>query len=118
MRMFSKTVFATALTLAAAPALAAELKATQSSTVDLGTFRGSAYYTVEKGGYRVVATLAAVNTGSTSPQVIRMITTLNADQTVHLSVPGALGADGREATVAFSRRGDRVDVATAEPAGY
>ena len=43
-----------------------------------------------------------------------MVTTLNPDQTLHLSVPGAFGADGREATIAFSRRGDRVNVAAAD----
>ena len=118
MRNVSKTLIAAALTLASGSAIAAELQAARSNSIDLGSFRGSAYYTVEKGGYRVVATLAAVNSGSDVPQVVRMVTTLNADQTVHLSVPGALGADGREATVAFSRRGDRVEVASADIAAY
>lgn len=103
-----------AATVATAPALATELKAARAVSVDLASFRGSAYYTETKDGYRVVATLAAVNSGSAAPQVIRMVTTLNPDQTVHLSVPGALGADGREATIAFSRRGNRVDVASAD----
>ncbi|KQT19969.1 hypothetical protein ASG40_03990 [Methylobacterium sp. Leaf399] len=108
------TLLAATLALVSGTAFAAELQANRSSTIDLGTFRGSAYYTAEKGGYRVVATLAAVNSGSDIPQVVRMVTTLNPDQTVHLSVPGALGADGRDATVAFSRRGDRVEVAAAD----
>lgn len=100
--------------LASVPASSAELKPMRPSTVDLGTFRGTAYYTVEKAGYRVVATLAATNTGTDRPQVIRLVTILNPDQTVHLSVPGTLGADGRESTIAFSRRGDAVNVASAE----
>lgn len=95
-------------------ARATELEVAKSVSIDLATFRGTAYYTPTKDGYRVVATLSSVNSGAEQPQVIRMITTLNADQTVHLSVPGALGADGRETTIAFSRRGDRVEVASAE----
>lgn len=118
MRALFTSLAASALLLAAGSVSVAELQASQSNSIDLGSFRGSAYYTVEKGGYRVVATLASVNSGSDTPQVIRMVTTLNADQTVHLSVPGALGADGREATVAFSRRGDRVEVASAEVGSY
>jgi hypothetical protein len=103
-----------AASVATAPALATELKVSRAVSVDLASFRGTAYYTETKDGYRVVATLASVNSGAATPQVIRMVTTLNPDQTVHLSVPGALGADGREATIAFSRRGDRVDVASAD----
>jgi len=103
-----------AVALAAPAARATELEVAKPVSIDLATFRGTAYYTPTKDGYRVVATLASVNSGAEQPQVIRMITTLNADQTVHLSVPGALGADGRETTIAFSRRGDRVDVASAE----
>lgn len=117
MRTLSIALLSTTLVLGwATTPFAAELRPSRPSTVDLGSFRGSAYYTVEKGGYRVVATLAAVNTGADQPQVIRLVTTLNADQTVHLSVPGTLGTDGREATVAFSRQGDRVEVAAADAA--
>jgi hypothetical protein len=113
--MRSTLLAAAVLASVAAPAArATELEVAQSVSIDLATFRGTAYYTPTKDGYRVVATLASVNSGAEQPQVIRMITTLNADQTVHLSVPGALGADGRETTIAFSRRGDRVEVASAE----
>ncbi|SFG42410.1 hypothetical protein [Methylobacterium gossipiicola] len=111
------TLLATAAllsSLAAPAARATELEAAKPISIDLATFRGTAYYTPTKDGYRVVATLASVNSGSDQPPVIRLITTLNADQTVHLSVPGALGADGRETTIAFSRRGDRIDVASAD----
>ena len=119
MRTLSKILLATTLTLASATAsLATELKPANSSSVDLGAFRGSAYYTVENGRYRIVATLSAVNSGTDRPQVIRMVTTLNPEQTVHLSVPGTLGTDGHETTIAFSRSGDRVDVASADAASY
>lgn len=115
MRTLSLALLATTLTLASVTAtLAVELKPLRPVSVGLGSFRGSAYYTVEKTGYRVVATLAAVNSGAEQPQVIRMVTTLNPDQTVHLSVPGTLGTDGIETTIAFSRSGDRVEVASAD----
>ncbi|WP_156399252.1 hypothetical protein [Methylobacterium sp. Leaf466] len=39
---------------------------------------------------------------------------LNTQSLLSPSLPGALGADGRDATVAFSRRGDRVEVAAAD----
>lgn len=104
---------AAAVTLASA-ASAAELKPLRPTSLDLGSFRGSAYYTVENDGYHVVATLAALNTNADSPQVIRLVTTLKGDQTVNLSVPGTLGADGRETTIAVSRRGETVEVASAE----
>jgi hypothetical protein len=55
-----------------------------------------------------------VNSGADRPQVIRLSTTLKADQTVHLSIPGTVGADGNETTIAFKRHGDVVEVASAE----
>ena len=118
MRAPTLALAATALSLASAlvpaGASATELKPMRPMSVDLGSFRGSAYYTVERNGYRVVATLAAAEDGADQPRVIRLVTTLNADQTVHLSVPGALGGDGRDTTIAFKRRGDLVEVASAE----
>ncbi|MER2267084.1 hypothetical protein [Methylobacterium oxalidis] len=115
MRTLSLAIAATALSLASVVAASAvELKPLKANSVDLGTYRGSVYYTAEKDGYRVVATLAAQNGHSDQPQVVRLVTTLNADQTVQLSVPGSIGADGRDATIAFSRRGDVVEVASAE----
>lgn len=111
----------TILTLAAALTLvgvgaasAIELKPAKASSIDLGSFHGSIYYTPGEGGYRVVATLAARNTDGPAPHVVRLVTTLNPDQRVTLSVPGALNASGQEASVAFSRRGDVVEVAAAD----
>ncbi|MDR7039446.1 MULTISPECIES: hypothetical protein [Methylobacterium] len=115
MRTLSLALAAAALSFATAGAASAvELKPLKANSVDLGSFRGSIYYTAEKDGYRVVATLAALNGHSEQPQVVRLVTTLNADQTVQLSVPGSIGADGRDATIAFSRRGDIVEVASAD----
>ncbi|WP_430913107.1 hypothetical protein [Methylobacterium sp. sgz302541] len=119
MRTLSLPLAAAALSLAALTATSAtELKPLKASSIDLGTYRGSVYYTAEKDGYRVVATLAPQNTGADQPQVVRLVTTLNADQTVTLSVPGALGANGRDTTIAFSRRGNVVDVASADLSAY
>src|SRR4051812_48555281 len=93
---------AAALSLASVTAASAvELKPLKAPSVALGTFRASIYYTAAKDGYRVVATLAAVNSHTDQPQVVRLVTTLNADQTMTLSIPGSLGAEGHDATVAF-----------------
>lgn len=114
MRILNLALAATALSLASFTAASAtELKPHQASSVDLGTYRGSVYYTPAKDGYRVVATLAAQDSTTDKGHAVRLVTTLNADQTVTLSVPGSEGADGRSATLSLSRRGDVVDVASA-----
>ncbi|GEP08949.1 hypothetical protein [Methylobacterium gnaphalii] len=113
MRALFLALTATTLTLATA-ASAAEWKAGAGKSIDLGSFKGSAYYTTEQDGYRVVATLASVNSGADHPQVIRLATTLKGDQTVHLSIPGTVGADGSETTIAFKRSGNIVEIAAAE----
>ncbi|GJE56622.1 MULTISPECIES: hypothetical protein [Methylobacterium] len=105
---------ASAAILVATAATAADWKPATPKAIHLGTFRGTAYYTAEKDGFHVVATVAVVNSLADQPHVIRLSTTLKGDQTVHLSVPGTLGADGSEATIAFQRRGDLVEVASAE----
>ncbi|WP_375464991.1 hypothetical protein [uncultured Methylobacterium sp.] len=108
-------VLAVALSLATvASASAVELKPAKASSVELGTYRGTIYYTPGPDGYRVVATLIPVNVDGGASSAVRLVTTLNANQTVTLSVPGTLSASGRETTVAFSRRGDTVEVASAE----
>ena len=118
MRTLALALSATTLSVALiSGASAVELKPLKANSVDLGTFRGSIYYTAAQDGYRVVATLAATNKHGDQPQIVRLVTTLNADQTVTLSVPGSMGADGRDATIAFSRRGDVVEVASAETSG-
>ncbi|GJE61822.1 hypothetical protein [Methylobacterium trifolii] len=115
MRTLSKTLIAAALSFAVVgTASAVELKPLKATSVDLGTYYGSIYYTPGSDGYRVVATLSARNIDGSEPKVVRLVTTLNANQSVTLSVPGTLNASGSEATVAFSRRGDVVDVASAD----
>ncbi len=104
----------TATVALASPAAAVELKPAKASSVDLGSYRGSIYYTPAENGYRVVATLSPLNVDGEQTPVVRLVTILNADQTVTLSVPGTLNASGRETTVSFSRRGDIVEVASAD----
>jgi hypothetical protein len=87
---------------------ASELNPRQAHSLDLGPVRGTAYYTVEKDGLRVVATLAPSEPATATP--LRVITTLASGQVVSFSVPGT--RDGAAASVAFSRRGDRVEVAS------
>ena len=54
-----QTTFAAAFALAAiGPAHAEGLKPLQGQVIDLGDVSGVAYYTVERDGFRVVATLA------------------------------------------------------------
>ncbi|MGX7704675.1 hypothetical protein [Methylobacterium sp. Gmos1] len=94
--------------LVAGAAGASELKPRQAHSLDLGPVRGSAYYTVEKDGLRVVATLAPTDSVSATP--LRVITTLASEQVVSFSVPGT--PEGTAASVAFARRGDRIEVAS------
>jgi hypothetical protein len=86
-----------------AAASAADLKPSNSHSVELGSMRGIAYYTVEQdGGYRVVLTVAPDEV--TSP--IRFVTLLRPDQQVTMSV------DGQDATIAITRHGDDVTVSS------
>ncbi|WP_407526664.1 hypothetical protein [Methylobacterium oryzisoli] len=88
--------------LGSTAASATELRPQQAHSLDLGRVQGTAYYTVERDGLRVVATLASDETP------VRLVTTLAPDQRVSLSVPGAAGTSATE--IAFARRGDRLEV--------
>ncbi len=90
---------------------AGELRPEEGHSFDLGSSRGVAYYTVEPEGYRVVATLAAENA---SP--VRVTAVLRADQSVTLSVPGALGEGS--ASLRIDRAGDHVTVAPTHAPGH
>ncbi|AWB21003.1 hypothetical protein DA075_08885 [Methylobacterium currus] len=105
MRLLSLTALGLVLATVAG---AAELNPRQAHSLDLGPVRGSAYYTVETDGLRVVATLAPTDAAAATP--LRVITTLASDQVVSFSVPGT--QDGAAASVAFARRGNRVEVAS------
>lgn len=89
-----------------APSRAAEkigLAPAEARTISLGYVRGSAYYTVERDGYRVVATLSV---GGGAP--VRVSTTLQPEQAMSVSVPGAEGTAA--SLVEIARRGDTVVV--------
>jgi hypothetical protein len=77
------------------------LKPIHGRSIDLGTLAGSAYYTVEHEGYRLVATL-----GTDTP--VRFVATLASGQSVTLSTPRMLGQSAVE--VRFMRRGDELFV--------
>ena len=104
-------LFALALTcVAIAGAHADGLKASNSHSVDLGSVRGVAYYTIEKDGtYRVVVTVAPEEAASP----VRFIARLHPEETLTMSVPGDVGSP--EAIVEIARRGDEVLISPAHP---
>lgn len=80
------------------------LRPIEARAIDLGAVTGTAYYTVDQDGYRVVATLAE-NAASTP---VRFEAVLSPGQTVTLSTPADVGvvADAIE----ISRHDDEVQV--------
>jgi hypothetical protein len=89
---------------AASSVEAGELTPMAGLSIKLGDVSGSAYYTVEKDGFRVVATVAAGD--NTTP--VRVVTTLLSGQKVNLSVPRAV--DQSALAVEIERIADRVFV--------
>jgi hypothetical protein len=81
---------------------AGDLAAYRGQTVDLGGVNGTAY-TIEKGGYRVVATLA-----DAGAKVMRFEAVLAPGQSVVLSSPAAFG--DLVSRIEITRRGDLIDV--------
>ncbi|MCS0493571.1 hypothetical protein NVS89_00570 [Ancylobacter sp. MQZ15Z-1] len=69
--------------------------------IELGYVTGIAYYVAQNDGYHVVATLSAANGAP-----VRVAATLQPEQVVSFSVPGA--SDGVTRTVEIARRGDAV----------
>ncbi len=97
--LLAAAAFASA-TLAAARA--GELRPVEASVIDLGGVSGVAYYTVERDGFRVVATFAEGEAGAP----VRVETLLTPGQTLVLSAPREPGAAPE--TVEISRQDDRV----------
>jgi hypothetical protein len=89
--------------LVTGPARADSLRPIESKDIDLGTMTGTVYYTVETGGYRVVATLQTVGD---VPMPMRFVATLAPDQAIALSTPRKVGEPPIE--VRFVHRGDQV----------
>ena len=79
--------FATALLAMTGVAVASDLAPGNGHSIHLGLFDGAVYYTVEKDGYRVVATLAS----GAEAQPIRFVSTLGPGERLMISVPQAVG---------------------------
>jgi len=97
-------LFAAAIGIAAlAPARADGLRPMEGKSIDLGGISGIAYYTVERDGLRVVATLAQGEAGTP----IRVVSVLAPGQRVVLSTPHQASA------IEISRLGNSVRVSKA-----
>src|SRR3984893_14721075 len=103
---------AAAFALAAiGPAHAEGLKPLQGQVIDLGDVSGVAYYTVERDGFRVVATLAKKDEDAVP---VRVVTVLGPDQSLTLSTPHEAGTPPD--AVEIIRRADTVLVHNAAEA--
>ena len=100
-------LFAAAFGIASLAVARAEgLRPIEGRSIDLGEISGIAYYTVERDGFHVVATLAQGEAGTP----IRVVSVLAPGQRVVLSTPQQ--AD----TIEISRKGDSVLVRKASSA--
>ena len=98
-----RIILAAAFTLASIGAAHAnELRAVEARSIDLGEISGVAYYTVERYGFRIVATLAQGEAGTP----VRFEAVLAPGQSVVLSTPREAGAAPN--AVEISRQNDRV----------
>jgi hypothetical protein len=93
-----------ASTITYSPAAAERLKPVQAHGIDLGAVSGVAYYTVERGGFRVVVTLAQRGEDATVP--VRFEAVLAPGQSVVLSTPRGAGIPPD--AVEISRHADTV----------
>jgi len=84
-----QSTLAAALALASiGPAHAEGLKPLQGQVIDLGDVSAVAYYTVERDGFHVVATLAKKDEDAVP---VRVVAVLGADQSLTLSTPREWG---------------------------
>lgn len=103
-----KVTSALALVLAAvSAAYGSELHPMEAGRINLGNVVGTAYYTMEPDGLRIVTTLA-LEEGAP----LRFSATLAADQKVMLSVPQAAGEPSLD--LEFVRRGDVIVISDME----
>jgi hypothetical protein len=93
--------------LAPLSAQAGELRPGHAHSIDLNGVTGVAYYTVEAGAYRIAAVLSS----GEAAVPVRFAASLAPDQSITVSVPGALG--GSDTTIEFTRHGDMVHVGPA-----
>jgi hypothetical protein len=100
-------LFAVAFGIASMTAAHADgLRPLEGKSIDLGEISGIAYYTVERDGFHLVATLAQGEAG----KPIRVVSILAPGQRVVLSTPQQAGA------IEISRKGDTVIVRKANAA--
>jgi hypothetical protein len=100
-------LFVAALGMASVAAARADgMRPIEGKSIDLGGTSGIAYYTVERDGFHVVATLAQGEAGTP----IRVVSVLAPGQRVVLSTPQQAGA------IEISRKGDSVIVRRANAA--
>ena len=106
--MSIRRMLVAAVALAALEAARADgLRPIDAMSIDLGEVSGVAYYTVERDGFHVVATLAQGMAGAP----IRVVCVLAPGQRVAFSTPHQAGA------VEISRNGDSVLVRKVKSAG-
>ena len=86
----------------------AEARPMQAQPVVFGAMSGVAYYTVERDGARVVATLAQTDARGEAGTPVRVEVVLAPGQSIVLSAPRAAGT--APDAVALVRQGDRVFV--------
>lgn len=103
MHWFSGAIIGTAVFLTNG-ALAAELRPIEGVSVDLGKVFGTAYYTVGRDGYNLVATVAS----GPDATPVRFISTLLPGQRVILASPQEPGAN--PLIFEIRRIGDRIEV--------
>jgi hypothetical protein len=80
------------------------IKPIEGKSIDLGTFGGVAYYTVQPDGYHLVVTLAPSGTETS----VRFVATLTPGQFVTLSTPRKFGE--RAVAVRFQHQGESLFV--------
>ena len=93
---FRSTLLAASLVLSLLGVAEADgLKPVQAQSIDLGGVVGSAYYTVEQNGFRVVSTLSQGETGTP----VRLIAVLTPGQRVLLSTASEAGSEPVEVEI-------------------
>lgn len=98
-----RIAFATlAFVLAAGAANAESLSPSAARSIHLGDVSGTAFYTVDRDGFRVVATLAQGEAGTP----MRVVSVLAPGQSIVLSTPHEEGT--RPSSVEIRREGDQV----------
>ena len=91
-----------AVVASSATVQAEPLSPAHGRSIDLGGFRGVAYYTVEDGGYRVVVTVMEAD-----GKPVRLETVLGPRQSMLLTSPQGVGA---AAKIEITRRDDQLHV--------